>query len=313
LAGQSVYAIIVTYNGEPWIGKCVSSLLASSVACKVIVIDNDSTDRTLEILQGFPAVQLLKTGKNLGFGKANNLGMEIALKQNADYFLLLNQDAWVTDTTIETLMSVAEKNESYGILSPVHLNGAGTAVDYKFSYYMIPKRCPGLLSDSVLSPGAMKDIYETTFANAACWLISRSALTKIGGFDPLFPHYGEDTDWVHRLHYHKIKIGIVPGATAFHDRPQDGWDLYKMKPKKRFAWRYIEHLIVMKNINYSFARGIGMSVIELAIGIGKSVHRLSIPSMFGEIGAFGNASLKIFLIGKNRKKSKQKACSFLDA
>ena|ERR1700712_5611676 len=136
-------------------------------------------------------------------------------------------------------------------------------------------------------------------------------MTMIGGFDPLFPHYGEDTDWVHRLHFHQIKIGVTPGIVAFHDRPQDGWDLYKMKPARRFGWRYVEHLIVMKNINYSLSKGIGFSLVELAIGIGKSIHRLSIPSIFGEIGAFCKAHIKILTIVNNRKQSKQKSSSFL--
>ena len=53
---------------------------------------------------------------------------------------------------------------------------------------------------------------------AAHWLVSRRAIETVGGFSPAFRQYGEDDNWLHRLHYHKLMCGVVPAAQAVHDR-----------------------------------------------------------------------------------------------
>ena len=71
---DSVYAVIVTFNGIKWIDKCFLSLLNSSISIKIIVIDNGSSDMTSEYIKSnFPTIELIETGKNLGFGQANNI------------------------------------------------------------------------------------------------------------------------------------------------------------------------------------------------------------------------------------------------
>jgi N-acetylglucosaminyl-diphospho-decaprenol L-rhamnosyltransferase len=125
-----IYSIVVTYNGSKWLDKCFGSLLNSTVSTKIIAIDNKSTDGTPdEIRLKFPSVEVIETGKNLGFGKANNIGLTRALNENADYVFLLNQDAWVEPDTIGKLIST--QSSEYAILSPVHLNGQGDALDSK--------------------------------------------------------------------------------------------------------------------------------------------------------------------------------------
>ena len=82
---MKVYTIIVTYNGDKWIEKCLRSLRDSTLSLSVLVIDNASTDKTVNIVkEQFPEFQLIETGANLGFGKANNIGLEMALQKNAD-------------------------------------------------------------------------------------------------------------------------------------------------------------------------------------------------------------------------------------
>src|ERR1700761_24513 len=130
---MNIAVIIVTYNGAKWIEKCITSLLNSSFKVKIIVVDNGSTDETLNLLEKYTEIYLLKATKNLGFAKANNEGITIGLQQNVEYIFLLNQDAWVERDTIEKLLNVAEANKEYGIISPIHLNGSYTALDLKFA------------------------------------------------------------------------------------------------------------------------------------------------------------------------------------
>jgi GT2 family glycosyltransferase len=219
---MNVVAIIVTWNGDKWIEKCLCSLKQSSIPVITIVIDNASSDQTTSIVkEKYPEVNLIETGSNLGFGKANNIGLRLAVQQNADFVFLLNQDAWVDKNTIENLVTIHHKNEAYGIVSPFHISGDNTTLEYKFIEYIQPNVCPGLVSDYMMN--RLLPIYETTFVNAAAWLISKQCLLTVGGFDPLYPHYGEDTDYIQRAQYFGFKIGIVPQARIWHDSKILSW------------------------------------------------------------------------------------------
>ena len=93
---KRIHTIIVTYNAMQWAEKCFSSLRKSSISVKTIVVDNGSTDGTQEYVKtNFPEVHFIQSPENLGFGKANNIGIEIAYKAGADFFYLMNQDAWI--------------------------------------------------------------------------------------------------------------------------------------------------------------------------------------------------------------------------
>ncbi len=218
LQDLQIFAIIVTYNGEKWIKKCLSSLRSSSLKTSIIIVDNGSTDQTIPIIEKeFSEVQLIKSSKNLGFGQGNNLGISRALQNGADYIFLLNQDAWVEPNTIETLIKVAEKNRSYGIISPLHLNGQGNQLDWNFSNYIIPRYCPKIYSDALIG-NKLNDLYDAKYVNAAAWLLPARTVKKVGGFDPLFFHYGEDDNYLQRVRYHGFKIGICPLVKIYHDR-----------------------------------------------------------------------------------------------
>ena len=138
-----IYLIIVTYNAMKWAEKCFSSLRKSSVPVQTIVVDNGSNDGTQDFIKNnFPEVEFLQSPENLGFGKGNNLGIEMAYKKGADFFYLMNQDAWIFDDSIQNLLDVFEnhpKKEEIGILSPMHLDGSEEKLDLfldKYEKYM---------------------------------------------------------------------------------------------------------------------------------------------------------------------------------
>lgn len=212
----TVYTIIVTYNGSKWIDNCFGSLINSSIPVKILAIDNASTDGTPQIIrERFPQVEVIETGQNLGFGKANNIGLKRVLDENADYTFLLNQDAWVEPDTIEKLIDESKKHREYGILSPIHLNGSGNAIDPKFGAALINQNNT-FFNDHLFNKPQI--IYDAIFINAAVWLIPKVTLKIVGGFNPHFFMYGEDGDFCNRVLYHKFKIGIVNDCFAFHSR-----------------------------------------------------------------------------------------------
>lgn len=212
-----VAVVIVTYNGAKWVDRCFSSLRQSTIPLDTIVIDNGSTDDTLSRIEtGYPEVRIVRTGQNLGFGKANNLGMEMAYQENAEFFFLLNQDAWIKPDALEKLVAGHKQYPAYGVLSPIHLNGAGDELEYGFSNFVAPNKCLGLYSDIYFRK--IKDVYDAPFVNAAAWMLTRACLEKVGGFSPSFFHYGEDDNYTDRLKYHGVKLGVFPAAVICHDR-----------------------------------------------------------------------------------------------
>ena len=213
-----IVVIIVTYKGHLWYERCFTSLRQSDLPVQTVVIDNASNDGTIEYIgEYFPEIHLIESKDNLGFGRANNLGMRYAVDNGADYVFLLNQDAWVEPNTIGELVRVAKKYPEYGILSPLHLTKEKDKIEPNFisfiSYYAGTSQ--SIIND--LYFGQLKEVYTNKYANAAGWLLPRKTLEEIGGFCPLIYHYGEDDDYLNRLHYHNMKLGICPHARMVHD------------------------------------------------------------------------------------------------
>ncbi|GAA3571788.1 glycosyltransferase family 2 protein [Snuella lapsa] len=212
---MNLYTIVVTYNGEQWIEACIESLVSSRLTTEIVVVDNASTDGTVaQIASRFPDVKVLAQPENLGFGKANNIGISYALGQGADYVFLLNQDARVGPDTLEQLVEGFKREPLYGVLSPVQCTWKGDALEYYFSQFMMAN--PLFYSDYVLKKAALA-VYEVPFVNAASWLLPRQVLERVGGFDPIFKHYGEDNNYCQRIAYHGFKVGVVPDAYVYHD------------------------------------------------------------------------------------------------
>ena len=213
-----VFVIIVTYNGKQWYDRCFSSLLLSELPVHIVVVDNASSDDTVEYIRmHFPEVSMILSDVNLGFGQGNNKGIRYALENGADYVFLLNQDAWIEPDTISKLIAVHKENPQYGILSPIHLNADKTDIEKGLINYVADLKItdPNWIND--LYFGRSKDVYDTNYVNAAAWLLPRKTLEMVGGFDPIFYHYGEDDNYMQRVLFHGMKIGFCPGVRIVHD------------------------------------------------------------------------------------------------
>lgn len=239
---MNIFSIIVTYNGIRWYDRCFSSLRRSTIKVVPLVIDNASTDGSVDyIREHFPEVIILEQTENLGFAKANNVGMRYALDHGADYVFLLNQDAWlVQDNCLTNMISLAEEHKEYAILSPMQLYGNGNAIVAETKRYAINNESEDWISDAYFN--RLKDLYEVQYVCAASWLISANTLRIIGGFDPLFYHYGEDDNYIQRVHYHGMKVGICPQVNVCHDctgRPV-GYNLKTLDWRKYILIKYCD-------------------------------------------------------------------------
>lgn len=228
-----------------WIEHCLNSMRASTVPVTAIVIDNGSTDGTREYVpQHYPDVVWLPQDKNLGFGQANNIGLRYALEHNADYVLLLNQDATVRPNTLSLLLA---ESDGRSLLSPLHLNGDGNDFDVNFRRFTL-EAAPAL-PRGVKECRNLKGHYPIGEVCAACWLMPATLIREIGGFNPLFLQYGEDNNYYDRMVYHHFNVLLVPAAEMHHDRQIHGnAEAYNHKLFHRIL------LTIACNINKSFSQ-----------------------------------------------------------
>jgi GT2 family glycosyltransferase len=218
-----VFAVVVTHNGGRWIRQCLDSLRASNYEVCTIVVDNASSDNTTRIVRSYGDIALTEVRRNLGFGRANNIGISEALRRGADHIFLLNQDAYVSEESIRHLVRCVEQDRSLGIVGPIHFDGEGKRLDANFvRYYLLPQ-ATDLVADLLMASVSRYYLLKAEQPQelglcAAAWLMTRECLLAIGGFDPMFFMYGEDADLCGRASYHGFSIALVPEARIFHWR-----------------------------------------------------------------------------------------------
>ena len=231
-----VLVIIVTYNAHDWIHQCLNSV--DMERYDAFVVDNASTDDTRQILQAeYPKAIVRAMDKNLGFGQANNIGLRYALDNGYDYVFLLNQDAWLLPDTVEKLIAAQNQHPEYWVLSPLQMNTAQGGVEKQFGVYC--KKNKVQLNLDVPQP--------VDFVNAALWLISIECIRLVGGFNPIYPHYGEDVDFVQRIQYKHRNVGVVANVIAYHERVMGEESLKKMQYRTKLSL-----MGILLDINHPF-------------------------------------------------------------
>ena len=196
---RTVGAVVVAYNSADCIVDCLDSLRRTAEALPHVsllarVVDNDSKDATPELLASYqgqwPLLEVLKPGKNLGFGQAINLALK---GWDVDDLLLVNPDALVTSQALGTLLAEAERTRDQGFR-------AWEARQFPYEH---PK---------VYDPVTL----ETEWVSGACSLIDTAAFRQVGGFDSNIFLYAEDVDLSWRLRAAGFRLRYVPRATVEH-------------------------------------------------------------------------------------------------
>lgn len=302
-----ILVIIVTYNGKPWIKKCLDSLAKSTCQHDIILVDNCSTDDSISYVeQHYNYIKIIKTADNLGFGMANNIGFAYAIENAYDYVLLLNQDVYVEADMISKLVFASKTNPEYGILSPLQLTGDGKEFDKNF-YHAIKNKVSPLDSLTDIRNSDV-ELLDVKFVMAAIWFVSIDVVKDVGGFSPLFSHYGEDNDYANRILFHNKKIGVSKLCAGYHDRnfrelSDDKW---------LYIYGYVRYLYILSNINNNLL----LSFLHfLYLFIGRSVQ-IIIKGRFKlldkNLRYFGSIISNLNRIFANRKLTKRKTNSFLN-
>lgn len=255
---SEILVIVVAYNGEKWLQKCLSSVYSSTVKADVFVVDNASQDSSAEIVKKyFPQAILHVSKENLGFAQANNLGFAYALSNSYNFVYLLNQDAWVLKDTFAKLIEAHKAMPKFGIISPFQMKADMSGLDEQFRNHAFVKSHDDLP-------------YSVHFVMAAHWLVSRECLESVGFFSPAFKHYGEDNNYCDRALYHGFLIGVVPSATGVHDRAS------RPRPKK-YRMEIKARMARVRISNPKFPTGTEIIVQTLWLCAMSAIHRSMIP------------------------------------
>ena len=205
--------VIVTYNGLSTLQPCIDSILrhTSPESYEIIVVDNGSTDGTLEWLDLQPHLLTIRNAENLGFPKGCNQGLSIARGEN---LLLLNNDTIVTPRWLEQLTSALQSDASIGAVGPV-TNNASYYSSMPVSYASLDELIAFSEQYNRSDPAKWEERLKLI---GFCLLFKREAYVKIGGLDERFsPGNYEDDDFCLRLRLAGYRTLICTDTFIHHE------------------------------------------------------------------------------------------------
>lgn len=209
VARPDVTVVMLTYNR--WdLTKEALRLLAevTEPRYEVVIVDNASTDGTLDELAHISGATVLRNPRNFGFGPANNQGAAMA---RGKYLLLLNSDAWVRPGWLEPLLEVADADRGIAAVAPKLLYPDGRLQEAG-SILWRDARVRQYGDGDVANRPEYNFRRTVDYASAACLLVRRSAFNAVGGFDPRFaPVYYEDVDLC-------LALAAGPGRVVYQPR-----------------------------------------------------------------------------------------------
>ncbi len=235
-----VSLVILNWNGIDDTLGCLASankLNTDGFNLNTIVVDNASTDNSIEKLKQINGIDLIANKENLGFAEGNNIGIKRALESGADYIVISNNDIILEKNSIRELVELMEFDHSIGASSPKIYFTKG----YEYKQSLLPDGSKkykdsdlgkviwyagGIIDwnnvygttggvDEVDS-GQFEEICETDFATGAYMILSREVIKKVGMFDGRYYMYYEDTDLSQRIKKAGYKIMFNPRSIVWH-------------------------------------------------------------------------------------------------
>jgi hypothetical protein len=206
------HAVVLNWNG----GEDTPKALASLAGIETICVDNGSTDGSdLEVERRFPGVDLVRTGRNLGFAGGNNVGIRRALERGADWVVLVNNDAVAGRGFAEALERAARARPDAGLLACKVLHEDGGTVQYAGARVRAWLGYSGRLEGHG-GPDVFHATRETGRADGAAMAVSRRAAEQVGLLDESLFAYVEDVDWSLRMRAAGFPIVFVADAVVRH-------------------------------------------------------------------------------------------------
>jgi GT2 family glycosyltransferase len=221
--------IIVNYNVKHFLEQCLQSVLLAgkNIAIEIFVVDNSSTDGSAAHLPPlFPQVNFMWLDKNVGFAKANNIGVAQA---KGEYILFLNPDTIIAEESLEAILSFIKTNENIGAVGVKMIDGSGQFLKESkrafpspstslFKIMGLAKLFPRSKTFAKYHLGHLSnnENHEVDVLAGAFMLIPKKVIDKVGSFDEAFFMYGEDVDLSYRIQKAGYKNYYFAQTTIIH-------------------------------------------------------------------------------------------------
>lgn len=254
-----ISAIIVNYNAGELLRSCVESFRDCPFESEVIVVDNASSDGSLDHLRGLSGVRIIRNSANVGFAAACNRGVRAA---TAEFLLFLNPDCSFQSGALVSLLAAMRDRERVGMAGGflAHLDGSEQAGGRRavptpwrsfvraFGLTRFSARWPRLFFDFHLHTQPLPDhAIEVEAISGACMLVRRKAMADVGEWDEGYFLHCEDLDWCMRFRQNGWGILFVPSARFTHALGVCGRsrpifvEWHKHKGMMRFFKKFFRH------------------------------------------------------------------------
>jgi len=242
---SDVCAVVVSWNKKDLLRECLSALTAQDSAERVqaICIDNGSTDGSVDlVMREFPWIELVTNQENVGFARACNQGIALAMeKYAAAYVALVNSDAVVGPAGILALVATMADRPEVAVVGPalrlpdgrLQTGAAGFAPTawsgvcyFLFLSALAPRWCRGFILNQRHFVGRSQPV-PVDWVSGACMVARTAAIRRAGLLDSRFFMYGEDVEWCQRMRrasfsvWHVAQVEVVHrhGGSASHASP----------------------------------------------------------------------------------------------
>ncbi len=214
---------------------CLSSVFSHTNDFELILVDNASSDGSFETaIRLFPRISPIRNGSNLGFAKANNLGIRAS---HGEWIVLLNPDTRVTSGWLDSLAACVRSGKNVGIVTPKLLRKDEKTIDstghsFDFRTALTSDRGAG-----EFDRGQYEDVQDILSCSFACALISRQVFDEIGFLDERMIIYYEDVDLCLRGRIAGWRVLYCPRSVVYHSRGGLTPTSFTLVQRKAVAYR----------------------------------------------------------------------------
>jgi GT2 family glycosyltransferase len=241
-----VVNVILNTNRRDLTLACLESLGKSTYKNQhSIVLDNASTDGSVEAINLlYPQVEVIGLAENKGYAGNNNVGIQRAVEQGADWIFVLNEDIILAPDCLSLLIQTAESDPQIGIVGPLvyHydepnvIQSAGGSLDYYWRSIH--------LGQNEIDQGQFSDPRKVDWISGCAILVRREVIEHVGVLDERFFYYWEETEWCYRARAHGWIVILVSGAKIWHKGVQRN---YKPGPDVTYYATRNHYLLMAKH------------------------------------------------------------------
>jgi GT2 family glycosyltransferase len=241
-----VVTVILNTNRRDDTLACLASLAQNDYPNhRIIVLDNASQDGSVEAIRaGYPEVELIRLAQNLGYAGNNNVGIDAALAQDAEWIFILNEDTVLAPDCIRQLVELGEADPKIGIVGPLV---------YHYDEPTIIQSAGGELSatwqswhigQNEVDKGQFAQPCPVVWISGCAILVRRAVVEEVGKLDERFYYYWEETEWCYRAGRQGWLAVNVPQARLWHKGVQRHYEpgpmvtYYNTRNRLLFMWKH---------------------------------------------------------------------------